>query len=509
MNKKLFQLLSGALFLLVFFLPEVGISVEHERFPVNDNLQRVFSEIPGGEVARIRLMNKNDESWYARWTLIESAKESIDTTYFILQNDIFGFSFLGLLKKKAEQGVKIRLMVDAKMIRQYFRLVGIDEFQDLAENANVQIRFYNSIPKSIIDFVKNGDLRYIFSSNHDKILLVDGRYVITGGRNIGADYFVQPGEEKIVYYDSDVLLEGEILGREFRTAFEDEWKMLGNRIIRADKINISDQNIKLEIARRAMQCYMEGRKYSSENENGKEIPEKHKKLIIKFNEELEEFKNISSLKNFQLWRGERARATKLLDKHSINGQKDQIGYNLFQFIRSARHEIVLQNPYVVLTKEAWEELKKASARGVKIVLHTNGPKSIDVPEALAFFSKEWAEMMREMPTLKIFMAPDNLHQLHSKTIVIDGQIALVGTYNLDPLSMIINSELMIVVNNPEFSSMMRLRILNMTESSVECKIRREHDGSITRILGPENFSTDAELRKMNLLVKLSWLRPLI
>lgn len=485
-----------------------GASPAHpEVFPANAAVQKIFADIPGGAIGRIRLINRNDEAWYARWNLIEAAKVSIDTTYFILQDDVFGFSFLGLLKRKAEQGVKIRLMIDARMIPSYFRPLGIDEFQDLVANPNVEIRFYNAIPHSVGDFFKSGDLRFLWASNHDKILIIDGRVSVTGGRNIGADYYAQPGEVKIVYYDSDVVLDGPQLAGELRKAFEDEWKMLGNRVVKADRINLIDQRWKLELARRSMQAYLDGGRLLPEE--SPEIPRQYRSRIAKYNEELRGFKNLSSYAGFRLWRGERARPIKILDKHSIQGFQDQIGPNLARFIEAARHEIVFQNPYVILTKEAWNLLEKASARGVKIILHTNGPRSIDVPEALAFFCKEWAEMMRDMPTLEIYMAPDELHQLHSKAVVIDGQVALVGTYNLDPLSMVINSEVMAAVNNPEFATMVRLRVLRALETAIRCEIGRAPDGSITRIRGPEQDVSPAALRKMNLLVKLNWLRPLL
>ncbi|MFZ2956711.1 MAG: phosphatidylserine/phosphatidylglycerophosphate/cardiolipin synthase family protein [Candidatus Ozemobacteraceae bacterium] len=496
--------------LLVFMLVAIPLllaAAEYEKFPVNAELQKVFRDIPGGAVGRVRLINSGEEAWYARWSLLQSAHVSIDSTYFILQDDIFGLSFLGMLKKKADEGVKIRLMVDARMIHQYFRMLGIDEFQDLLQNPNVQIRFYNGIPGSVGQFFKTGDLKFLSASNHDKILIADGKISITGGRNIGADYFVQPGESAIAYYDSDVVLDGEGLAKDLLKAFEDEWDILTNKIVKPDLINLVDQRWKLETARRAMEAYIDGGR--TLDSTAASLPEKYRSQIAKFSEELKVFEKLSSFAGFQMWRGERARPVKIIDKVSIYGFKDQIGFNLSRFIEAARSEIVFQNPYIILSEEARDLLRKASARGVRIILHTNGPKSIDVPEALAFFCKEWAELMRDIPTLKIYMAPDSMHQLHSKAVVFDGQIALVGTYNLDPLSMVINSEEMAVIENPEFATMVRLRILHMTDECVECVIKREADGSITRVRGPEQDVTEAVLRKMKLLVKLNWLRPFL
>ena len=71
------------------------------------SLSEVFASFPStpqGDAARVRLLSGNEEAWYARWHLIESAKKTLTITYFIVDQDIFGFSFLGLLRKKARQG---------------------------------------------------------------------------------------------------------------------------------------------------------------------------------------------------------------------------------------------------------------------------------------------------------------------------------------------------------------------------------------------------------------------
>ncbi|HNW33366.1 MAG TPA: hypothetical protein PKM25_00400, partial [Candidatus Ozemobacteraceae bacterium] len=74
----------------------------------NDDLKAAFDSIsiPKGDInTKVRLLWRNDEAWYARWNMLESAKQTIDCTYYIVDKDIFGQSFLGLLCKKAREGV--------------------------------------------------------------------------------------------------------------------------------------------------------------------------------------------------------------------------------------------------------------------------------------------------------------------------------------------------------------------------------------------------------------------
>ena len=51
----------------------------------------------------VRFLPYNVSAWYARWHILENAKKSIDMTYFIVEQDIFGLSLLGMLMKKAKE----------------------------------------------------------------------------------------------------------------------------------------------------------------------------------------------------------------------------------------------------------------------------------------------------------------------------------------------------------------------------------------------------------------------
>ena len=76
-------------------------------------LRNAFRSLPAGDSARVTPLYGNVEAWAARWRLIESADESVDVVTFILYDDVFGRAFLGLLARKADQGVRVRLLVDA------------------------------------------------------------------------------------------------------------------------------------------------------------------------------------------------------------------------------------------------------------------------------------------------------------------------------------------------------------------------------------------------------------
>jgi len=496
--------------LLVVFCLLTGsaFAAAYRPFPDNLTLREVFDGIKvDGSFAhtRIRLITANDEAWYSRWKMVEEARDTIDCTYFIIDKDIFGQAFLGLLLKKARQGVRIRLMVDGRVYRMPYMSKMPDKVEELAAFPNVQIKLYNSIRKSLVSVFN--DYKKIVASNHDKIIICDGLVSIIGGRNIGADYFAQNGENDIVYNDSDVLMQGRHVAGQLKKAFDDEWKFNHNLVVKADAINFKDQMSKVELAHRVMSRYMQGR--------GLHDPEKMtagklKDELIAMNKEISAYKNISSYASFQMFRGEREKLVKILDKHSRTGPLNGITPAITRMIDASRHEIIIQNPYLVITEAAEAALKRASDRGVSIIFHTNSAESTDSLFPQAFLMNDWKRLLQTMPTARLFVAPSQNERLHAKMFVFDGSIAVVGSYNMDPLSEDINSEVVAAIHDKPFAQMTRLRILRLIEKkNIEYRIQVDANGRIIKAYGPEDHVNEKTLKKMNLMRKLQWLRPLI
>lgn len=480
-----------------------------EPLPPNPELKKVFDSIktPAGDInTRVRYLPRNDEAWYTRWAMVESARKTIDTTYFIVENDVFGWSYLGLLRKKAREGVSIRLMIDGRINRFTHKLGDSDELEELARFPNVQIKLYNSPAKALLPMLT--DLKKMFASNHDKIILIDGRLGIIGGRNIGKDYFVGKGEHSIVYRDSDILMEGAHVAKQLKQAFDEEFANLRNWLIKPDRFNWKDQTTKLDIAYRVMNRYLQGRGTWNPEQMG-DLSSDLKKHVKLFSDEIVKYKNLSSYAGHQLWQGERSYPVKILDQHSCIGPRNDVADNLLRLIDASRHEILLQNSYVVLSDGLTKALMRAAARGVKIILHTNSGASTDAIFPQAFFMNDWMKLLKDCPNMRLIVAKDASQRLHSKCFVFDGQYTVVGTYNLDPLSDNVNSELVALVESPAFGTQVRSRIYTDFAPGLEYKIQIDRDGKVTSLMGPEHHIDEKLLKKMNMLRKIQWLRPLI
>ncbi|MBF0407555.1 MAG: phosphatidylserine/phosphatidylglycerophosphate/cardiolipin synthase family protein [Candidatus Riflebacteria bacterium] len=472
----------------------------------NTSLRNVFDSIQAGPKIKtqIRLLVKNEAAWYTRWKMVEEARESIDTTYFIIKDDVFGLSFLGLLRTKALEGVKIRLMVDSRTTVWGGFLT--DKLQELAGLPNVQVKFYNSVSKEFFALFK--DLRNVIASNHDKIIIVDKKLAIIGGRNIAADYFAGKGECPIVYRDTDILMNGGHVAERLKYAFDEEWMLLKNSLLKPDSINFHDQNLTLDVAYRSMKKYMMGQGFVSLDD--KSISGEEKKIFAKFNKELSTYKEISRYSDFRIFNNDPVKEVKILDKHSCVGVRNDISSNLIKFIDASKEEIILQSPYVVLSTEAINALQRASERGVKIIIHTNSGASTDNLMTQAFFLNDWKMLLSKCPKMRLLVARDKNDRLHSKTFVFDKQLTVIGSFNLDPLSDQCSSEVVGAVSDRIFGLNTSLKIAIDLKTALEYKIEIDYDtGKVTVAFGPEVHVDSGIMMKMNLLRKLQWLRPLI
>jgi phosphatidylserine/phosphatidylglycerophosphate/cardiolipin synthase-like enzyme len=169
---------------------------------------------------------------------------------------------------------------------------------------------------------------------------------------------------------------------------------------------------------------------------------------------------------------------------------------------------MFQNPYVILRKDIAAALRRASYRGVKLLLHTNGPASTNHLITQAYFLKDWKNMMRDMPTLRIFVTKAG-RTLHSKNFVIDGEVASVGTYNLDPLSTDINSELIAVVHSRDFAERLSLRMLREMSEGIEYSVRRNEDGILEEVVGPSQEVNGRVRALLGFVRRIPFLRSLL
>ena len=508
--------------------PSLGTAASLPARPAS--LRAAFDAMPDGGVARVRILDDNIDAWVARYNAIESAKQSIDIQYFILDPDAYGLALLGHLAEKARMGVKVRLMVDARgafgTIRSGQRFL----LQE-AQRAGVDVRVYNPLIFQAADAIARGDLRTLVSSNHDKIVIVDTRVAIAGGRNLSQDYLADPRDRPAAYVDMDALYDDETVARRLRRAFDGEFH--APRTTRLMVEAPGDGRAALEVSLAAMRAWLRDAPFSPEQlgafADAAEGPGRVAKVALALEGDIlrglpttppaevrETLKMVTTtLASHPRLRGALARPVppmpaepapvRLLDTHSVEGEKPKntITDNLLKAILAAEREIVLQSPYFVLTPVAERALEEAAARGVQITVLTNSPASSDSPPTQAAFLAQWPTFLAKVPTARLFVVAEP-RLMHAKVGLIDGVVSFVGSYNLDPLSAYVNGEVVGVIWGETQARSLRRAIDEILHSGrqrvVEYTIERDVDGRALltdgrpRVtFGPDDHCTTAQL----------------
>jgi cardiolipin synthase C len=475
------------------FVPPVGIVFE------------VFKTATGGidRAADVALHYSNSHSWYSRWKLLNEAKQSIDVQYFIVEKDIFGMALQGVLLRKAKEGVKIRFMMDARGTKGLTRkLMGQDFVQELSAFPNVEVRTFSPVHRNLLTAVF--DVRKLLSSNHDKIIVVDNEYAIVGGRNVSMNYFVDPEDYPSAYRDTDVVIKSQPVAEQMALAFNEEFAPVKSYTILADAWgNIDAMSHELESAWDAMDSYIRGGEYFRAP-NG--AHKRFTKALQTYNTELAKYRQLIHYAGFDPMTRAHTAPVKIIDKHSLAGFRNDITDQLVRFIDGSRHEIILQNPYVIFTDRMFNALKRASRRGVRIYLHTNSPKSTDSLMTQAMFYSEWKKVLKEVPTCRIFTYYGD-RKLHAKNFLFDGKVGIIGTYNMDPMSEQINSEIVAAIHSASFGRELRDELMSDITNSKEYQIELQADGSAKAVFGPDDLP-GKNMWLMKTLAKFTFLKPL-
>jgi putative cardiolipin synthase len=137
---------------------------------------------------------------------------------------------------------------------------------------------------------------------------------------------------------------------------------------------------------------------------------------------------------------------------------------LAEVLRAARHDVLIESPYLVLSAPALQEFEKLRARGVRVRICTNSLASTDNLQAFSGYRNQRARLLRlgieiheyrPDPAVRMLVmqrfaqtrteAP--VFALHAKTMVVDGTVTFIGTYNLDPRSENLNTEAGVVIED--------------------------------------------------------------
>ena len=443
-------------FLQIIFLILLFLTWSHTAQAIQSDFRFIDQQIAEhAGLTGVKVLEKGEEALLARAWLADHAQESIEVQYFIWSTDNIGILASEALLRAAERGVKVRVIVDDLLIDAPDK-----SLLALSLHPNVVIRIYNpkhSVGTSFITRILNlmTDFRGANQRMHDKTFVVDGKVAIIGGRNMADEYFDY--DHKYNFRDRDVLVFGKVVN-DIRQSFNRFW---------IDELSVSLEEcfVDIDVLQKGatvddveiQQIYNELHAYARSPENFepkvrnaiKGVPAEFKTWIENIVWADAQFISDTPGKN--------------KNRYALDGGGRSTSA-LAKIFTQAKTKIVIQSPYLILSDDAEVLFREAADRGVEIQISTNSLASTDNLQAFSGYKNQRKELMdmglqiyeykpfpeiqkellERYPEIK---SKQPVFALHAKTMVIDSRVVYIGTYNLDPRSENLNTEVGIIVND--------------------------------------------------------------
>ena len=399
------------------------------------------------------VLDTGEAALRARAWLADHAERSIEVQYFIWSADNVGILATEALLRAAERGVKVRVIVDDLLIDAPDRTL-----LALARHPNVEIRIYNpkhrvgtSLPKRVFNVAT--DFRGVNQRMHDKTFIVDGKVGITGGRNMADEYFDY--DQAYTFRDRDVLLVGAAVAA-MRANFDAFWASPLAVSVESLYDGWGPNAVRVDAAA-VQRIYRELHAYAADP--GNFAPEVRAAIAATP-------ARFEALAREMAW----GRVDFIHDVPGKNGRRWRLDGGgtssaaLAKLVAGAKESIVIQSPYLVMSDNARALFRAAVRRGVKVRILTNSLASTDNVQAFSGYRNQRRQLLAMGIEIREYR-PDPANRatlfsranppaippvfaLHAKSMVIDGRIAYIGTFNFDPRSENLNTEVGAVIHHP-------------------------------------------------------------
>lgn len=420
------------------FLPSVPHLPKSEFLTQKtQSIHQAISTHPDGLSGYYTLATGAD-AFASRSILTDTAKHTIDVQYYIWHDDETGHLMLQSLWQAAERGVLIRLLLD-----DLNGSVTLDKhLSAFAKHPNIAVRVVNPFTYRRYKFLSYlTSLRRINIRMHNKSMTFDNHTSIIGGRNIGDEYL--NNYQDVHFADLDVLLTGEVVD-EITQSFDEYWQS-------AHAYDIET------LASYHKEALVFDGKYDTarhrELMNGSTIVEalSHQNVPYRF----------VAMKFL---------ADDALKLHKNKKHHNKQGYLVHQLreeLAKPKERLSIISPYFVPTKEGVQALMALANDGVSISILTNSLESTDVKIVHAGYG-HWREALLSagirLYELNAAQTPPLTSSLHAKAFAVDDDKIFIGSYNIDPRSANINTELGVVIYDKDLAYQLHHALGNTSES---------------------------------------------
>ena len=465
--------------------------------PLRELAGRAFAEsTPQAPRHYALILDAGQDALLARLNLIRSATTTIDLQTYIFDQDDAGHLFLDELLAAARRGVRVRVLID--------QLSALEEVETLAALAGAHGNFSLRVYNPTFGRAQPNYLHYALSllccfrdfnqRMHNKLLLVDGAVAITGGRNYQNDYY--DWDPNYNFRDRDLLVAGPV-AREMGANFEAFW--IDRRSVPAARLtDVGGYLLREGVPELEHPPFTRPARVAAASAAADDPLRVQERLVAP-----------------ALPVGPVQFIADLPDKHHPEASEDgdEASPGLRQLVESAREEVLLQTPYLVLSGAAQDLFLDMQARAEppRVIVSTNSLAATDAFMVYALSHKYKRRYLREygftiyeykpfpedapidLAATGAELRPDGPARLvtgarargsvrrlrtetrpsylgtravtepvpleragvrigmHAKSLVIDERVGVVGTHNFDPRSDNYNTESAVVIADPAFA----------------------------------------------------------
>ncbi len=384
--------------------------------------------LPGAATGeRIACIDDNVQALVWRIRMIEAAQQELILSTFDFGTGQAGQDMMAALYAAAERGVTIKLLLDGYNSGD---TLSSAHFFSLAALPNVEVRVYNKL-----------ELLTLWDANfrmHDKYIIVDRQMYMLGGRNTNdlflGTYSATPN------IDRDILVWG--------TGLDGS---LGQLMDYFQKVWDSEN------------CQIQSG-FIADPDSVSSLTERYQWLKSVYPDAF----------GFTDWEGQTivARGVSLICGDVEAAGKAPLVWKQLCAYMAQGEEAVIQTPYAVCDDMMYEDLTAIVDGGTKVEILTNSPETGANPFGCTDLRNQRQNILDTGASLLEFAGD---HSLHSKTILIDDDISIVGSFNMDMRSAYIDTETMLVIDCPELNQMLRGQMEEMEAQS----LRTDADGTQT------------------------------
>jgi len=402
------------------------------------------------DISHIYLLNDAHEAFVARAALIEAADHTLDLQYYIWHNDISGKLLFNLIHRAAERGVRVRLLLDDNNTN------GMDDLLLALDNhPNIEVRLFNPFifrKWRALGYV--ADFPRLNRRMHNKSFTADNRATILGGRNIGDEYFKV--NDDTIFADLDILATGRVV-TEVSQDFDRYWA------------SHSAYNATSIIKRGNLQKGLAELDYTDQDKN---------QTLIRYRQSIEHSNLYQKMQsNLMEWQSV---STRLISDDPAKGldrdrHKPPISERLQDALKQPEKSVYLVSPYFVPTKSGVKAIKKLIHNGVDVTVLTNSLQATDVAAVHSGYVKYRKPLLKAgvklyelqpnhaVPTSKDRgLTGSSATSLHAKTFIVDEKRIFIGSFNLDPRSARLNTEMGVVIESPQIAGQMQRTLVTTT-----------------------------------------------